>query len=74
MQLDGITHSTVFQIAGFERQWWWDRRSDESGFDYGFVIEPDGNGGFYDFSNVSEPRKSTYPTASFHCNRAKPDA
>ena len=45
----GITHRAGFQVAGFNRRW-------DFGIElnYAFIIEPDGSGAYYDFSNVED--------------------
>lgn len=57
----GIIHTARFRINGLDRRW--DFGSD---FDYAFIIEPDGTGRYYDFSQV-ESGESTGPKETYKC-------
>ena len=49
----GVTHLAQFQVAGLNRRWDWDYHG-ERGFRYALIIQPDGTGKYYDFSNSSD--------------------
>ena len=53
----GVTHSTHFRVAGFERRWNFGSDNDDSGFGYSLIIKPDGTAGYYDFtsSDTADP-------------------
>ncbi len=59
----GITYPAIFEVAGFNRRW--NFGLDEM-WDYSFVIEPNGDGAYYDFSNV-EDGDTTTPSQLFTC-------
>ena len=46
-----VTYPARFQVAGLERRWGF---GGEERNDYAFVITLDGNGTYYDFSNVKD--------------------
>ena len=56
--------SSSYQRKGVNQRWDWG----PNGSDFAFVLEPDGTGLFYDFSNVSkgETRK---PNSLYRCSR-----
>ena len=58
-----------FQITGLDRRWDWDIQSDAS-YEYSFVIEPNGDGSYYDFSRV-ESGESAQPSQLYQCKLAK---
>ena len=60
----GITYRAEFYIAGFDRRW--DFGDAGSTWNYSFVINPNGDGAYYDFSNV-EDGQSTSPNQMFSC-------
>lgn len=51
----GVIHLTQFQVAGLTRRWDWNC-DEETGCRYAFSIEPDGTGGYYDFSTSEDGR------------------
>ena len=59
----GITYPAIFEVAGLNRRW--NFGLDEL-WDYSFIIEPNGDGAYYDFSNV-EDGDTTKPSQFFAC-------
>ena len=57
----GITHGARYQVAGFDRRWDF-KPDDEESFDYAFIIEPNGDGSYYDFSKESRSAPSIFMT------------
>lgn len=56
-----ITHEAQYQVAGFERRWDFVLDDDWS-YDYAFVIQPDGDALYYDFSSESSAKPSMFMT------------
>lgn len=52
----GVIHATVFQVAGFDRRW--DFGSSNKGYQYSFIIEPNGDGHYFDFGKESKAKPS----------------
>lgn len=50
----GVTHRTVFRVAGVQRRWDWDL--DGSAYRYSFIIDADGRALFYDFGSSDRPK------------------
>ena len=59
----GVTYTAFFRVAGLNRRWNFD--SGEVG-NYSFIIQPNGDGAYYDFSNV-EVGGTTMPNQMFTC-------
>ena len=59
----GITHRTRFKIAGFERRWDFGEN-----LNYAFVINPNGDGAYYDFSRL-KPGETTTARQLYNCNK-----
>ena len=59
----GVTYMALFQVTGLDRRW--DFGSDEIPI-YSFIIQPNGDGAYYDFSNV-EAGGTTMPSQNFKC-------
>ena len=55
----GSTSFGVFKVLGLDRRWNW-------GDEYAFVIKPNGDGLYYDFSNI-EDGGTTSPSQRFNC-------
>lgn len=58
----GTSYTTLYHVAGFKRRWDWSS--------YSFMIFPDGDGAYYDFTLV-EDGKTTGPSIHFVCRQAK---
>jgi len=54
--VSGATHDATFQVAGFNRRWNFGRKGDA--YLYAFVIEPNGDAAYYDFSMESRTKAS----------------
>ena len=59
----GVTYMALFRVTGLDRRW--DFGSDELP-NYSFIIQPNGDGAYYDFSNV-EAGGTTKPSQVFEC-------
>ena len=73
VKLAGIVKSTQFEIRGVERRWNWCLDSDGR-FDCAFVIEPDGDGMYYDFASVmadDDGVSRAKPSELFDCRRMR---
>ena len=66
IEVAGVTHSTSYGVEGFDRRWIFD--SNDSGYDYAFVISPDGVGYYYDFT-MAKPGEITQPRNVYHCTQ-----
>ena len=62
-----VEHDARFGIAGLNRRW--DFSVDEGAYDFAIVIEPNGDGSYYDFSGVATG-ESTSPEQLYTCKRA----
>ena len=62
-----VEHDARFGIAGLNRRW--DFSEDDGGYDFAIVIEPNGDGSYYDFSRVPTG-ESTGPNQLYSCERA----
>ncbi len=51
----GIKYQSKFSIEGFNRRF--DFGQDSDGHDYSFIIEPNGDASYYDFSNASKNQR-----------------
>jgi hypothetical protein len=52
----GVMHATVFQVAGFDRRW--DFGFSNKAYQYSFIIEPNGEGKYFDFGKESKAKPS----------------
>ena len=59
----GVSYMALFRVTGLDRRW--DFGSDELP-NYSFIIQPNGDGAYYDFSNV-EVGGTTKPSQNFTC-------
>lgn len=50
----GVTHLAWFKVAGLNRRWDFDYNERRETFRYALIIEPDGSGRYYNFSNSSD--------------------
>ncbi len=62
----GTTYPASFQVAGFDRRWNFGEK-----MNYSFIIAPDGDGLYYDFTNV-EVGDTTKPRDLFKCVLSRP--
>ena len=61
IEVAGTTHVAKYKVAGFNRKWDF-MPDDEESFDYAFIIEPNGDGSYYDFSKESRSAPSIFMT------------
>jgi hypothetical protein len=59
----GVTKTTRFEVAGFDRRWDFGQQPDGT-FRYSFIIKPDGNATYFDFGNAKSAKPSDYMTCS----------
>lgn len=45
----GVTYTTAFEVAGFNRRWDFGPKGDR--WRYAFIIDPEGDGSYYDFTS-----------------------
>jgi hypothetical protein len=57
----GVTYKTIFKVQGFTRRW-----NFGDGFIYSLLIEPGGEGAYYDFSSAKEG-ESVQPSYLLRC-------
>ena len=62
-----VEHDAQFRIDGLDRRW--NFGLDEGSYEFAIVIEPNGNGSYYDFSAVSSGER-TGPKQLYSCERA----
>jgi hypothetical protein len=65
IKVAGVTHEADFGVKGFERRWNFGLSSDFT-YDYSFIIEPNGNASYYDFSH-SETGEIVKPSIRLKC-------
>jgi hypothetical protein len=62
----GIIHDATFEVNGFNRRWNFDL-SDDNTYDFAFIIKPNGDASYYDFST----EKQTKPSLFLYCRETK---
>ena len=67
IKVAGVTHKSKFSVKGFERRWDFGITNDLS-YDYTFVIKPNGDALYYDFSQ-SKVGEVVKPTIMMKCTR-----
>ncbi|WP_435106393.1 hypothetical protein [Arhodomonas sp. AD133] len=55
----GVTHPAQFEVAGFDRRWDFGLDSDST-FKYAFIIKPNGDASYYDFSSGDKAKPSNF--------------
>ena len=55
INVSGITHQTFYQVEGFNRRWDFGSKNQ-----YGFIIEPNGDGGYYEFPDEGTTKASMH--------------
>jgi hypothetical protein len=71
IKVAGVTHQAKYQVKGFDRRWDFGL-SDDFTYDYMFLITPDNQGLYYDFS-VSKDGTAK-PSQIFVCRADRPKA
>ena len=69
IKVAGITYDAHFQVKGFNRRWDFGLVEDGS-YDYAFVIKPNGDGSYYDFSSTNTG-KTINPSQLLTCQQSK---
>ncbi len=64
----GVTYRADFRVVGLDRRWNWGEETSlfQQSFAYSFIIRPNGDGLYYDFSDV-EIGGETSPSQTFTC-------
>jgi hypothetical protein len=65
--VSGATHKTRFQVAGFNRRWDFGE-TDRKTYKYAFVVEPNGEAAYYDFTTEAQ----TKPSILMKCRQRDP--
>lgn len=63
----GVVHRAQFAVKGFNRRWDF-VLNERDAFDYAFVVKPDGDGSYYDFTN-DEPGSIVQPSMMMVCRQ-----
>ena len=58
----GDTQSAQYRVAGFQRRWDFGPMKKNGGFTYSFIIDPNGEGSYYDFSQADTAKPSLFMT------------
>jgi len=66
IKVAGVVHEAKFETKGFQRRWDF-VLSEDLTYNYSFVIEPNGDASYYDFSS-SESGKGVKPSIFMKCN------
>ncbi len=64
--VSGVIHESTFEVDGFNRRWNF-VLSEEGTYDFAFIMNPNGNASYYDFSL----NKSTKPSMFLYCRETK---
>ena len=67
IEVAGIVHLAVYRVTGFNRRWDFGEASNQR-YEYAFIIKPDGDATYYDFSN-SDVARDKFPTQFFFCKQ-----
>ena len=62
----GVSHNALFEVAGFNRRWDFGL-TEKSTYNYAFIIKPNGDASYYDFSM----KKNTKPSMRMECRKSK---
>jgi hypothetical protein len=63
----GTVHRATYRVVGFKRRWDFGLQPDNT-FDYAFIIEPNGQSRYYDFSSVEAGEPKT-ESMTFFCKK-----
>ncbi|MDE0511036.1 MAG: hypothetical protein OXI88_04560 [Gammaproteobacteria bacterium] len=58
--------TALFRMKGLNRRWDFGLNEDDGGYNYAFIIKPDGAGVYYDFSSIT-PGKTTKGSQAYQC-------
>ena len=62
----GVTYKALFEVQGLNRRWNFGEETRAGSYTYAFVIKPNGDGAYLDFSDVELGGK-TRPKQLFNC-------
>ena len=68
VQVAGVTHKSRFLVKGFERRWDFGLKNNGE-YDYAFIIKPNGDALYYDFSSAKAGEIVT-SSMVFRCNQS----
>ncbi|HTF97025.1 MAG TPA: hypothetical protein VL995_12885 [Cellvibrio sp.] len=60
----GVSHSTAFEVKGFNRRWDFGL-TDDGTYKFAFVVKPNGTASYYDFTLESQ----SGPSMILHCRQ-----
>jgi|TARA_Y100000031_G_scaffold137105_1_gene161755 hypothetical protein len=69
IEVAGVTHDSRFLVKGFERRWDFEL-TNEGTYDYAFVIKPNGDALYYDFSSTKSG-ETVSPSMRLKCKQRK---
>ena len=58
LRVAAITYNTQYQVQGFDRRWDFGSVKENSSYSYSFVISPDGDARYYDFTSGASVKPS----------------
>jgi hypothetical protein len=70
VQVAGKDYLAIYELKGFNHRWDFGSNVEENGFEYSFVIKPDGTGLYIDFSNA-ESGKLVRPSQLYICKQTE---
>ena len=65
----GTVHGADYSVQGFNRRWDFGKAAENGVLPYAFVIKPDGDAMYYDFSNSADGKTS--PSQFMFCKQKK---
>ena len=65
----GKDHIADYYVEGFNRRWDFGERNEQGNFPYSFVIAPDGEAAYYDFTNADDGMAK--PSQSYVCKQTE---
>jgi hypothetical protein len=69
IRVAGTTYTTAFRTQGFDRRWDWEESSES----YAFVVAPNGDGAYFDFS-FADNTGNAQPRQLYSCTDREPSA
>ena len=68
IRVAGVAHQSRYKVLGFNRRWDFGL-ADDATFDYAFVLKPNGEGAYYDFSSATSG-DSVGPSQQLSCQQS----
>ncbi|MEJ1296367.1 MAG: hypothetical protein RPU52_16165 [Candidatus Sedimenticola sp. (ex Thyasira tokunagai)] len=59
IEVAGVGHKTEYAVNGFNRRWDFGLAEDQT-YNYAFIVEPNGNASYYDFTRESKAKASMH--------------